>query len=333
MKQPTFADYVRLIYTLYERFVQDNEALKAALGHYEYPPQVMIVFFMMMQYRRVFQFQTQWRWLEGPPTERQLLGFESLPHRTTLSRRYKGLYEILQAFVAFVGRDAETLDERFESHEVYQDKSLFKAQGPVWHQIDRQAGRVPDNLRHLDKDATWSKSAYHGWVYGYGLHVTCNRVGFPKLVQVETACVSEKQVMDDQEAFLLNTLRPDTLSGDNSYTPAKRIRAWAKAGVALLTPAAKWVKGRYATAYHCYLKHPQIAPRLRHRRTAIEPFFDLSVQTLGTSNNHKQLPLQSLSNVRTCLALAVFSLQFAMFTNSLWGITPRSISPLHGAFS
>ncbi len=333
MEQPTFADYVRLIYTLYERFVQENEALKALLGRYEYPAQGMMVFFVMMQYRRVFQFKTQWRWLEAHPTERQTLGFESVPHRTTLSRRYKGLYQILQAFIAYVGRDAQTLDESFESHDLYQDKSLFKAQGPVWHETDRQAGRVPDKLRHLDKEATWSKSGYHGWVYGYGLHVTCNRIGFPKLVQVETACVSEKQVMDDQQAYFLNILRPATLSADNSYAQARRIRAWAKAGVALLTPATQWVKGRYAIAYHRYLKRPHIALRLRDRRTAIEPFFDLSAQILGTTNNHKQLPLQRLANVRTCLALAVLSLQIAMFANSLWGISLRSISPMRGAFS
>src|SRR5947209_4214695 len=46
------------------------------------------------------------------------------------------------------------------------DKSLCKAQGPVWHQSDRQAGRIPEHLRHLDTDGAWSTSGYHGWVYG-----------------------------------------------------------------------------------------------------------------------------------------------------------------------
>ncbi len=35
-------------------------------------------------------------------------------------------------------------------------------------------GRIPEKLRHLDADATWSKSTYHGWVYGYGIHLTGN---------------------------------------------------------------------------------------------------------------------------------------------------------------
>jgi hypothetical protein len=68
--------------------------------------------------------------------------------------------------IAFLGQYAEGLDPQFTSQDLYTDKSLFKAQGPVWHQSDRQAGRIPDKLRHLDTDVSWSKSGYHGWVYG-----------------------------------------------------------------------------------------------------------------------------------------------------------------------
>ena len=93
----------------------------------------------------------------------------------------------------------------------------MKAQGPVWHQKDRREGRIPEGLRTLDTDATWGKSGYHGWVYGYGLHATCNRHGFPKLVQVETASVSESHVIDEKAAQI-EPLKPTELVGDDSYT-------------------------------------------------------------------------------------------------------------------
>ncbi len=93
--------------------------------------------------------------------------------------------------MVFLDQYTEDLDAVFSHDHLYEDKSLFKAQGPVWHQSDRRAGRIPKNLHHLDTHASWSKSAYHGWVYGYGLHLTCNQAGVPKLVQVETASVSE----------------------------------------------------------------------------------------------------------------------------------------------
>jgi hypothetical protein len=256
-----------------------------------------------------------------------------VPDRTTLSRRYKALYPRLQAFVLFVGQDAETLDERFESHDLYEDKSLFKAQGPVWHQSDRQIGRIPEKLRHLDTDASWSKSAYHGWVYGYGMHLTNNGAGFPKLVQVETAAYSEAQAVQHKESMILQVLHPDTFSGDNGYTAARRIRQWAAQGVVLLTPAIKWVNGRYAQAYHTFIQRPDNALLLRARRTAIEPVFDLIAKLIRADDNHKQLPIQRLVNVRTCLALATLSLQIAMILNSIWALPLRSISYFQGAFT
>jgi len=256
-----------------------------------------------------------------------------VPHRTTLSRRYKALYPILQDLVAFIAQYAADLAPAFDSRELYEDKSLFKAQGPVWHQSDRQVGRIPPGLHHLDTEATWSNSAYHGWVYGYGVHRSDNRAGLPNLVQIETASVGESPVLQAKEPRLVHALAPHTLTTDDAYTQARRSRRWAQAGVVLLTPALRWVKGRYATAYHCFIGAPQQAELLRSRRTAIEPVFDLLAQLIGATDNHKQLPLQGLTNVRTCLALATLTLQVAMIANSIWGLPLRNISTIATAFT
>jgi len=333
MALPTFAYYVNLLWTLFDRFVQSQSA-RAHRGHpFVYQHQRLIVFFTLMPFRQIFHFKTQHRWLTQHLHYRQVLGLATVPHRTTLSRRYKALYPILQDFVAFLAQYAEDLDPAFDSRELYEDKSLFKAQGPVWHQSDRQAGRIPPGLHHLDTEATWSKSAYHGWVYGYGMHLSDNRAGFPKLVQVETASVSESPVLQAKEPRLVHALAPETLTTDDAYTQAQRIRRWAQAGVVLLTPALRWVKGRYATAYHRFIGEPQQAELLRSRRTAIEPVFDLLAQLIGATDNHKQLPLQGLANVRTCLALATLTLQVAMIANSIWGLPLRNISSMTMAFT
>jgi hypothetical protein len=194
----------------------------------------------------------------------------------------------LQDCIAFLGQYAEDLAPHFTSQDLYTDKSLCKAQGPVWHQSDRQAGRIPDKLRHLDTDASWSKSGYHGWVYGYGLHLVDHRVGFPKWVQIETAAVAESDVIDPQAPSLIQHLRPATVTTDNSYAKARRIRQWAQQEVGLLSPAVPWVKGRYALAYHRYIQQPENAELLRGRRTAIEPVFAFIAQVLGTQAKQKQ---------------------------------------------
>jgi hypothetical protein len=333
MVTPTFADDAELLFTLFERFWQHEASCSHRGRPFVYQHKALIVFFVVMQQRRIFRFKAQYRWLQQHPDLRQHVGLQEVPNRTTLSRRYKDLYPVLQDFIAFLGQYAEDLAPQFTSQDLYTDKSLFKAQGPVWHQSDRQAGRIPDKLRHLDTDASWSKSGYHGWVYGYGLPLVNNRVGFPKWVQIETAAVAESDVIDQQAIPLRQHFRPHTMTTENSYAKARRIRQWAQQGVVLLSPAVKWVKGRYALAYHRYIQRPENAELLRSRRTAIAPVFDLIAQVLGTKAKQKQLPIQKRANVQTCLALATLTVQIAMIANSIWGLPLRNISTMAAAFT
>lgn len=335
MENPTKADYVRIMFTLFEQFEQAQlKAEGPKLGRpYEYEQVAMIVLFTMFQFRRIYAFAAQQRWLAGHPEELELLGLDAVPCRTTFSRRYKALYEVLQAFICFVGQYAQHLDKRCRPKHLVEDKSLFKALGPIWHQSDRKVGRIPEKLRNLDTDATWSKSAYQGWVYGYGIHVTCTEDAFPVLVQVETGAYPESAVIDQKAETVQQLFQPDSLAADNKYTKALRIRRWAKAGIALITPAHQWQQGRYAKAYHRFLRQPDVAKRLRRRRTSVEPLFDLIARVLGDTVHHKRLPLQRLANVQTCLALAVLSVQISMIVNSIWNLPFRSVSGMHTAFS
>jgi hypothetical protein len=168
MVTPTFADSVQLLCTLFERFLQAHSA-RHPRGHpFVDQHQTVIVFFLRMHQRRLFRCTAMRRWWLQPPQDRQHLGLEDVPDRTSLARRYTALYPVVQDVMAFIGQYAEALDPPFDSRDLYTDKSLCKAQGPIWHQSDRLAGRVPEKLRPLDTDASWSKSGYHGGVYGYG---------------------------------------------------------------------------------------------------------------------------------------------------------------------
>src|SRR5215207_5541567 len=44
------------------------------------------------------------------------------------------------------------------------DSTLLRARGGVWHKKDREAGVVPHTS--IDTEAGWTKSGWHGWVYG-----------------------------------------------------------------------------------------------------------------------------------------------------------------------
>ena len=334
MDKPKLTDYATLIFTLFDKFEQEQMDKTTKLGKpYTFSQKCFIVLFVILQFRRIFKFKAQKRWLEEHPEILRLLEWEQIPHRTTFSRRYKALWPTLESFITFVGEAGSDLGDEFANHHLVEDKSLFKAQGPVGHQSDRKEGRIPDKLRHLDTDASWGKSAYQGWVYGYGLHMTCTEDAFPKLIQVETAQVNENVVIEQKSEPILNRLRPLTLSADNGYAKAMRIRNWAKQGVILLTPAVKWVNGRFAQAYHRFIKQPDNKQRLRRRRTSVEPLFDLIAQVLGCQGQHKQLPVQKLPNVRVCLALVTLTIQIAMIMNSIWQLPLRNISHMRAVLS
>lgn len=333
MDTPSLTDYVRLLYRLFNRFAQAQAKPPKQGRPFTYAERGLIVFFIMMQLKRNYHFKAQHRWLKTHPAMRRRFGFKSVPHRTTLSRRYKTLYASVQQFMAFLAPYASDLDEGFSLRDLVEDKSLFKALGPVWHQSDRKQGRVPKKLRKLDQAATWGKSAYQGWVYGYGVHMTCTEGAFPVLIEVETASVSESTILDQKADQIIDRLGCQTLTADNGYTKALRIRGWAKRGVALVTPALQWIKGRYAEAYQRFIKEPEQIEHLRRRRTSVEPLFDLMAKVLGTTGRHKQLPVQGLDNVRTCLALAAFTVQFAMIVNSIYGLALRNVSTIAAALS
>jgi hypothetical protein len=333
MGQPTLTDYAHLIMTLFDKFVQTKPVLLRYQNLCTYQYREMMLFFMLMQFRRIYEFKAQHRWLEAHPEIRTLLGFQTIPDRTTLSRQYKKLGPVLTAFTAFIGDEVADLDEAFANRHLAEDKSLFKADGPVWHQSDRREGRIPPKLRRLDTDATWGKSGYQGWVYGYGLHITCTEAAFPKLLEVETAAVADSQVLDQKADFILHHLQPASLTADDRYTKARRIRHWIGQGTLLITPPLRWVKGRYAQAYHRFLAEADIQQRFKKRKTSVEPLFDLIAKVIGTTGQQKQLPIQRLVKVRTVLALGVLTVQIAMIMNSILGLPLREISAIKAAFS
>lgn len=48
------------------------------------------------------------------------------------------------------------------------DKMRVHARGPVWHRKHQEQGVIPEGLRGLDTDGSWSYSKSDGWVYGHG---------------------------------------------------------------------------------------------------------------------------------------------------------------------
>ncbi|BCM88436.1 hypothetical protein IAD21_00267 [Abditibacteriota bacterium] len=337
MLLPTQTDYKRVLNVLVGHFqAQSQEAL--VLGRpVTYSQRTLLRCFLFLHLRRIHTFKAQHRWLLLHPEHTREWGLDVVPHRTTLLRRYRQLAPFLDELIVSIAQWAQDLgpipsceppgeaDPAPPARSYIEDKSLFRASGPVWHQKDRVAGVVPAGLRRLDLDASWSKSAYHGWVYGYGLHLTVDAHAFPLLAQVETASVSESQVVGEKAPRLLSW-RPTEVVGDSAYTHLERVRAWAQQGVVLLSAGLKLGNKGEAGAYRRFIAQEENQKLLRARKTQIEPASDLISKVAGTTQNHKQPPVQGLPNVRSFLLLCVVLTQLAMILNRVWRLPLRNIS-------
>ena len=315
MPYPCKDDYITFLFNRIDEFHHDQPKTKQPGHPPDYEDRSLICFFTIMILKRCFAFKAMNRWLKLNPAEAQKLGFSSIPSRWTLSRRFKALYETVKQLVAFMGQWASPLGEEFQTEVIYEDKSLFKARGPVWHKKDMENNHIPENLRDLDIDATWSKSAYHGWVFGYGLHKTCTPSGFPILLEVDTASVSEHEVikLKDEAIFSMKT---GYIITDDGYTDFDKIRNYAQNGILLVTPAIR-VKKATGEIYRQFTRKCISWLCLKNRKAIIEPVFDLVSRLLNTTNNHKQLPMKGIGNVRSFLAFGVMMTQLALMMNSI----------------
>lgn len=116
--------------------------------------------------------------LEQPTAEmetlRQLLTQNGrFPARRTWERRLAALPATLPAQIGCLGRHLVSLIQPWLQHgrAAAIDSTVLRAKGGVWHKKHREAGVVPHTS--IDTEAGWTKSGWHGWVYGWKLHLIC----------------------------------------------------------------------------------------------------------------------------------------------------------------
>jgi hypothetical protein len=93
------------------------------------------------------------------------------PSRRTWGRRLAAVPASLPAQIACLGAHLLLLLEPWGrwGRAAAIDSTVLAASGGVWHQKHRAAGVVPHSS--IDTGAHWTHSGWHGWVYGYELHL------------------------------------------------------------------------------------------------------------------------------------------------------------------
>jgi len=93
------------------------------------------------------------------------------PARRTWERRLAAIPATLPAQIGCLGRYLVDLLQPWQTRgrAAAIDSTVLHARGGVWHRKHREAGVVPHTS--IDTEAHWTRSGWHGWVYGWKLHL------------------------------------------------------------------------------------------------------------------------------------------------------------------
>jgi hypothetical protein len=223
--------------------------------------------------------------------------------RRTWERRLQKLPDSLPAQIGCLGRALVALIEPWAAcgRAAAIDSTVLRSRGGVWHKKDREAGVVPHTS--IDTEAHWTKSGWHGWVYGWKLHIvtTVAAVWIPLAAELTAANAADNEVAP----CLLCRMSPEVrvVLGDTSYNTPELHELCADDERTLVTTK----RGRYP-----HTDDGVEVRRLFHklRSSAIE---NLNEQFKGIFDAHGQVPTKGLTNTRRFALGAIVVYQLALW--------------------
>jgi hypothetical protein len=118
------------------------------------------------------------------------------PSRRTWERRLGLLPPSLPGLIGYAGRHWVALLHPWatQGRAVAFDSTPLATGGGVWHKKHRGQGLIPHSS--IDTEAGWSKSGWHGWWYGWKLHlaVTVGAVWIPLAAELTVANRGDNEV-------------------------------------------------------------------------------------------------------------------------------------------
>jgi hypothetical protein len=225
------------------------------------------------------------------------------PSRRTFERRLSALPATLPAQIGCLGRHLVTLLDPWQHHgrAVAADSTPLRALGGVWHVKQRDQGFYPHTS--IDPEADWTKSGWHGWIYGWKLHLltVVGTVWLPV-----AATVTRANAYDGTVAECLVAEVPESTTlvlGDRHYATLDLTAAHAPAACMLVTPQS----GPYPHT-DPGVEVRRVLHRLRSR--TCEPFHQF---LKGTFDLNGQVPTQGLLATKRLVLGAILVYQLALW--------------------
>lgn len=272
-----------------------------------YPDQLFLKALVIMIIRHLHNVHELLSVLDQPTAEMQALHTlmttkGRYPTRRTWERRLKALPDSLPAQIVCLGRYLVALIRPWADcgRASAADSTVLRAKGGVWHKKHREKGIVPHTS--IDTEAHWTKSGWHGWVYGWKLHLiaTVAAVWIPLAAELTPANVADNIAIEP----LLWELPPEVrfVLGDRHYNAPNVRQVCQHTGRNLVT-------SQYGPYPHtgCGVEIRRIFHKLRS--LAIENF---NGQFKGIFDVHGQVPTKGLINTQRFALGAVFVYQLAL---------------------
>lgn len=273
-----------------------------------YPDRLFLKALVIMIVRHLHTVHELLTVLEQPTPEMRLLRTlltldGQFPTRRTWERRLQAIPTSLPSQIGCLGRALVALIQPFAScgRAAAIDSTVLRARGGVWHKKDRDAGVVPHTS--IDTEAHWTKSGWHGWVYGWKLHLvtTVAAVWIPLAADLTAANVAD----NEQALALLPELPAEVryMLGDQHYNDPTIRELCAEAERELVATR----RGPYP-----HTDGGVGVRRVFHalRSRAIE---NLNEQFKGIFDAHGQVPTKGLVNTRRFALSAVFVYQLTLW--------------------
>lgn len=224
------------------------------------------------------------------------------PTRRTWERRLKAIPQTLPAQIGCLGRHLVEVIQPWAAsgRAVAIDSTILRARGGLWHQKHREQGIVPHSS--IDQEAHWTKSGWHGWIYGWKLHLVSAvaAIWIPLAAELTPANGADS----DQAPALLRELPAEVrfVLGDRHYNRDELRELCMQDGRLLVTTR--------------YGRYPHTDDGVEVRRTfhklrsvAIENFNE---HFKGIFDGHGQVPTKGLLATQRFALGAVFVYQLAV---------------------
>ncbi len=228
------------------------------------------------------------------------------PSRRTWERRLAKLPAQLPGLIGCLGRHLVKVIHPWshQGHAAAVDSTALKTGGGVWHKKHREKGEIPHSS--IDTEAGWSKSGWHGWWYGWKLHlaVVVGAVWIPLAAELTVANTDDAEVAPK----LLTQLPPEVrfILGDTHYNAPNVRHACARDHRILVATR----RGKYP-----HTDDGVDVRRLFHklRSQAIEPFNNLFKSVFAW---HTQMPVKGLRRSQLLALGAIFVYQLVLLYQS-----------------